>query len=243
MPHARTSLAAVAALTAGLTGLATAPVATASRVPAATSHYTKKTATSVGYGGAVTSVDPEASAVGLQVLRGGGNAVDAAVATAAALGVTEPFSSGIGGGGYFVEYDARTHRVQTIDGRETAPRSMPHLAFNNPRTGKPYNFTPQLVTSGVSVGTPGTLATWQKALRRWGTRSLSRSLRPAIRLARRGFVVDATFNKQTKENAERFAQFPASRRLFLPHGHARARRLGLPQPGPRGDVPADRPPR
>ena len=222
MPRTRRFLAATAALTAGLAGVV--PVATASaaqRAPAA-GHYTRKTATSVGYGGAVTSVDPEASRVGLQVLRRGGNAVDAAVATAAALGVTEPFSSGIGGGGYFVAYDARTHRVHTIDGRETAPRSMPHNAFNNPRTHEPYNFTPQLVTSGVSVGTPGTLATWQKALRKWGTRSLARSLKPAIQLARRGFVVDTTFNKQTSENADRFAQFPASRRLFLPHGHPRA---------------------
>ncbi len=89
------------------------------------------------------------------MLRRGGNAVDAAVATAAALGVTEPYSSGIGGGGYFVHYDARTGKVETIDGRETAPRRMPHDAFIDPKTGKPYNFTPELVTSGVSVGTPG----------------------------------------------------------------------------------------
>ena len=69
----------------------------------------------------MASVDPEATAAGLRVLRDGGNAVDAAVATAAALGVTEPYSAGIGGGGYFVYYDAKTRRVQTIDGRETAP--------------------------------------------------------------------------------------------------------------------------
>src|SRR3954452_13199455 len=106
-------------------------------------------ATAVGRGGAVTSVDPYASRIGLKVLEHGGNAVDAAVATAAALGVTEPYSSGLGGGGYFVYYDARTHRVHTIDGRETAPAGMPHDAFVDPRTGEPYPFTPQLVTSGV----------------------------------------------------------------------------------------------
>ena len=71
--------------------------------------------TATGYGGAVTSVDPTATAVGLQVLRDGGNAVDAAVAVAATLGVTEPFSSGIGGGGFFVYYDAKTGRVSTLE--------------------------------------------------------------------------------------------------------------------------------
>ncbi len=57
-------------------------------------------------------------------------------------------------------YDAKTGKVGTIDGRETAPAGMPHDAFIDPATGKPYNFTPELVTSGVSVGVPGTLATW-----------------------------------------------------------------------------------
>ena len=72
------------------------------------------------------------------MLENGGNAVDAAVATAAALGVTEPYSAGVGGGGYFVYYDAKSGRVHTIDGRETAPRAMPHDAFIDPETGQPY---------------------------------------------------------------------------------------------------------
>jgi gamma-glutamyltranspeptidase/glutathione hydrolase len=183
-------------------------------------HEPPRHATVTGKGGAVTSVDPYASRIGLEVLEHGGNAVDAAIATAAALGVTEPYSSGLGGGGFFVYYDAQRQRVKTLDGRETAPAAMKHDAFIDPSTGKPYNFTPELVTSGVSVGVPGTPATWQAALDRWGSMSLAQVLRPAAALARRGFVVDKTFNLQTTENAERFNTFTSSRKLFLRHGQA-----------------------
>jgi gamma-glutamyltranspeptidase / glutathione hydrolase len=174
-----------------------------------------------GRGGAVSSVDPLASRIGVRVLRAGGNAADAAVATAAALGVTEPYSAGIGGGGYFVHYDAHTHKVSTLDGRETAPAGITHDAFIDPSTGDPYPFFPDLVTSGVSVGVPGTLATWKEALGRWGSISLGSALTPAARLARQGFPVDRTFHLQTKENAERFSAFPATSRLYLPGGKPR----------------------
>ncbi|TCC16305.1 gamma-glutamyltransferase [Kribbella sindirgiensis] len=175
--------------------------------------------TSIGYGGAVSSVDPDATNIGLDVLRRGGNAVDAAVATAAALGVTEPYSAGIGGGGYFVYYNARSRKVYTIDGRETAPATMPSNAFVNPATGTPYPFA-QLVTSGVSIGVPGTLATWDNALKQWGSLSLGKALKPAAELADRGFVVDPTFRLQTLENKDRFAQVVPTAKLFLPNGDA-----------------------
>ncbi|MEU2490703.1 gamma-glutamyltransferase [Streptomyces sp. NPDC007883] len=168
-----------------------------------------------GYGGAVASVDADASAVGIEVLRRGGNAVDAAVATAAALGVTEPYSAGIGGGGYFVYYDAGQRRVHTVDGRETAPRSADAALFQE--NGKPIPFE-EGVTSGLGVGTPGTPATWDTALAAWGTRSLADLLKPAERLARNGFTVDETFRSQTRANEARFRDFPASAELFLPGG-------------------------
>jgi len=178
----------------------------------------QKQAVAVGRGGAVSSVDPYATRVGLRVLAHGGNATDAAVATAAALGVTEPYSSGMGGGGYFVQYEPSTGEVKVIDGRETAPAAMPRDAFLNPDTGKPYIFTPDLVTSGVSVGVPGTPKTWRRALATWGSWSLARTLRPAVGLAERGFTVDPTFRLQTEENAERLAAMRPTRRLFLPGG-------------------------
>jgi gamma-glutamyltranspeptidase/glutathione hydrolase len=173
--------------------------------------------TATGYGGAVTTVDPTATAVGLEVLRRGGNAVDAAVAAAATLGVTEPFSAGIGGGGFFVYYDARRHRVYTIDGRESGPADMTQNYFINPATGQPYAFQEARV-SGLSVGSPGTLATWQAAASRWGTRSLGALLQPAARVADRGFPVDATFRQQIADNAAAFGQFSSTRSLYLPGG-------------------------
>ncbi|MEV7394450.1 gamma-glutamyltransferase [Streptomyces sp. NPDC091215] len=178
--------------------------ATAAKVPVA-----------VGYGGAVASVDQDASAAGIEVLRKGGNAVDAAVATAAALGVTEPYSSGVGGGGYFVYYDAKSRTVHTIDGRETAPLTADSNLFVE--NGQPLAFA-DAVSSGLSVGTPGTPATWQTALDQWGSERLGTVLKPAERIARNGFVVDDTFRSQTAANETRFRYFPDTAKLFLPGG-------------------------
>ncbi len=213
------SLAALALLAPTAPVTAAAPSAARSPAPQA-AKAPPKSPIAVGRGGAVSSVDPNATRIGLRVLRSGGNAVDAAVATAAALGVTEPYSAGLGGGGFFVYYDAKSGKVRTLDGRETAPRAMPRNAFIDPEspTGEPYNFTPELVTSGVSVGVPGTPLTWQRALDRWGTRSLAKSLMPAARLAQRGFRVDRTFHQQTADNEVRFDAIRPTRRLFLPGG-------------------------
>ncbi|GAA0689212.1 gamma-glutamyltransferase [Kitasatospora atroaurantiaca] len=183
--------------------------------PAQAGGAPPKAPEAVGYGGAVASVDADATAAGIEVLRRGGNAVDAAVATAAALGVTEPYSAGIGGGGYFVHYDARTGRVSTLDGRETASRTADETLFLE--NGKPLPFA-DAVTSGLSVGVPGTAATWDKALQLWGSRSLAEVLKPAERIADHGFTVDQTFRDQTALNQARFKDFPATRELFLPGG-------------------------
>jgi gamma-glutamyltranspeptidase/glutathione hydrolase len=172
----------------------------------------------VGSGGAVSSVDRDASQIGIEVLARGGNAADAAVATAAALGVTEPYSAGIGGGGFLVYYDARSKKVSTIDGREAAPmKDFTSQAFIDLSTGQPYPFA-TAVNSGRSVGVPGTPALWDKAARTFGTWRLSELLKPAEQLASKGFVVDQTFYDQTAANADRFKVFPATASVFLPGG-------------------------
>ncbi|GAA2718521.1 gamma-glutamyltransferase [Actinocorallia aurantiaca] len=170
-----------------------------------------------GFGGAVSTVDADASRTALDVLAKGGNAVDAAVAAAATLGVTEPYVAALGGGGFFVHYDARTRKVHTIDGRETAPEAMRADSFVDPATGKAIPFE-EAVTSGLSVGVPGTLAQWDQALRRHGTRELDTLLKPAIEIAEKGFRVDQEFHDQTEVNAARFADITSTRDLFLPGG-------------------------
>ncbi|GII91123.1 gamma-glutamyltransferase [Sinosporangium siamense] len=170
-----------------------------------------KVPVATGHGGAVSTVDLDASKVALSVLREGGNAVDAAVAAAAALGVTEPYSAGLAGGGFLVYYDAKRRKVFTIDGRETAPRAMTASSLE----GIPFN---EAVTSGLSAGVPGSVAQWDLALRRHGTISLRRALEPAARLADEGFTVDTTFHAQTSANAARFKDISSTAALYLPGG-------------------------
>lgn len=162
-----------------------------------------------GYGGAVATVDHDASRAAVEILRAGGNAVDAAVAAGAVLGVTEPYSAGITGGGFMVVYSRG--QVHTIDGRETAPGAMTATSLE----GLPFD---EAVTSGLSAGVPGTVAQWELALRRFGTLRLAEALRPAIRVAERGFTVDETFRAQTAENAARFKDIASTAALYLPGG-------------------------
>ncbi len=202
----RRGLAALVAIPLLLTGCS------AEVLPPATA-----TATAEGTGGGVATVDPDATRIGLDVLARGGTAADAAVAAAAALGVTEPYSAGIGGGGFFVHFDAQTGAVTTLDGRETAPAAMQPGSFVDPATGQALPME-RAVTSGLSVGVPGTPATWAEALRRYGTLDLATALAPAARLARDGFVVDGEFRGQTSINERRFRAFPDTAALFLPGG-------------------------
>ncbi len=168
--------------------------------------------TATGRGGAAASVDPLATRTAIRVLRRGGNAVDAAVAAAAVLGVVEPYSCGIGGGGFMLI--GRGDNVATNDHRETAPAAYEPDTLIDPETGEPIPFD-EAVTSGLSVGVPGTVRGWDQVLKRFGSMPLSSLLQPAIAIARQGFVVDDIFASQTRDNLARFRAFKSTRRLFL----------------------------
>src|SRR5262245_9271237 len=167
--------------------------------------------TATGSGGAASSVDALATQAAIRALHDGGNAVDAAVTAAGVLGVTEPFSSGVGGGGFMV-IRTRDGKVTTIDGREESPATMrPDSFFEN---GAPLPFDDARF-SGLSAGVPGTLATWDRALKRYGTWSLRRALRPGADIARDGFPVDATFFSQVQGNQDRFDDVPSTAAIYL----------------------------
>jgi gamma-glutamyltranspeptidase/glutathione hydrolase len=161
-------------------------------------------------------MSPYASAAAIQILKRGGNAVDAAVAAATTLGVTEPFVAGPGGGGYFVYYRARDHRVFAIDGREKAPAGATPTMFQD-ATGKDLPFE-TAVESGVSVGVPGQVATWGVALKRFGTMSLAKVLKPAETVAAKGFPLDTLLVSTIMGQHTKLAHFSPSAAFFLPGG-------------------------
>jgi gamma-glutamyltranspeptidase/glutathione hydrolase len=167
--------------------------------------------TSIGTGGAASSVEKLATQAAIDILHGGGNAVDAAVAAAAVLGVTEPFSCGVGGGGFMVLRTAGG-AVTTIDGRETAPAAMHPKSFWQDGVALPFT---DARYSGLSVGVPGTVETWVDALERFGTMSLAEVFAPAIHAARHGYVIDQVWFDQVNANRDWFDDIPASAALFL----------------------------
>jgi gamma-glutamyltranspeptidase/glutathione hydrolase len=172
----------------------------------------KLEATVTGRGGAAATVDVRGTLAALEILKRGGNAVDAAVAAASVVGVTDPFSCGIGGGGFMVIYLADQKRVVTIDHRETAPAALDSkLLYEN---GAPIAFD-ELVTSGLSVGVPGTVRGWDEALRRYGTLGFDEVLERAIWVAEEGFDVDQTFFDQTGRNVDRFQAFTSTQKIYL----------------------------
>jgi gamma-glutamyltranspeptidase/glutathione hydrolase len=135
----------------------------------------------------VVAAHPLAAETGREILRHGGNAVDAAIATALVLNLVEPQSSGVGGGGFLVYYGAAHREVVTIDGRETAPAAAKPDRFLNP-DGTPMHFFTAVV-GGRSIGTPGYLRMLEMAHRKFGKLAWASLFAPAIKLAAGGFPV------------------------------------------------------
>ena len=211
-PAARTAVAAGAALLVAPLLLA-APAGAHARAGGGAREAKRPVAT--GSGGAVASADLDASKAGIAVLRKGGNAIDAAVATASTLGVTEPFVAGPGGGGYMVIYLAKQHRVITLDGRETCPASCTDQQFIDPSTGQ----APAVRGGPALRACRWACPAWSRRGPRpcgstAGTRSAPISSRPS-RVAERGFTIDSNFNQQERVALADLQTFKSSRSLFL----------------------------
>lgn len=145
------------------------------------------TAEIAAHPGIVSAADPRAVAAGVEILRQGGSATDAAIATMLALNVVEPQSSGIGGGTFFVASDGKTGATSTIDGRETAPESATPAWFLD-SSGNPLPGRDRMV-GARSSGVPGSLATMATAHAQSGKLPWAALFQPAIRIAREGFTV------------------------------------------------------
>jgi gamma-glutamyltranspeptidase/glutathione hydrolase len=164
--------------------------------------------------GLVVADSELASNAGMQILKRGGNAVDAAVATAFALAVVDQASSGLGGGGFMVIYDAKERRAHALDFRETAPEAARAELYS--RSGKPARDLS--VTGALAVAVPGEVAGLLQASKRFGTLPLQDLLAPAIRYATEGFPLDATLRYAIDRQQGAMKKFPELGRIYMPKG-------------------------
>ncbi len=164
--------------------------------------------------GAVVSANMFASQVGVEILKKGGNAVDAAVAVGFVLAVTYPSAGNLGGGGFMVIHLA-DGRETTIDYREKAPMS----SHRNMYLDAEGNYKPELSNSGVtSTGVPGSVAGLLYALEKYGTLSLEEVIEPAIKLAEDGFILDYYTTRSFKNNLKDFSKYESSMNVFSKGG-------------------------
>ncbi len=168
-------------------------------------------------GYAVASAHPLATNAGLDILAHGGNAFDAAVAVAAALSVVGPYHSGLGGGGFWLLHQENTHKNIFIDAREVAPRAASKDMFLD----KNGNVIPYLsLNGGLAAAIPGQPAALVHIANNYGRLPLSKSLAPAIKLAREGFFVDKQFRQFSieEERLEQLRKYPSTASIFLKNG-------------------------
>ena len=168
-----------------------------------------------GTSGMVASQEAVATAVGLDVLKNGGNAVDAAVSVAFALAVTLPRAGNLGGGGFMMVHDAESGETVAIDYRERSGEA----AFRDMYLDEQGEADPQKSRfSGLAVGVPGTVAGMALALERYGSISLADALAPAIALAEEGIEVTPDLADSLKGLSERLQKWPSSAAIFYKDG-------------------------
>ena len=160
----------------------------------------------------VAAANPYAAQAGLDMLRAGGSAVDAAIATQMVLGLVEPESSGLGGGAFLVLYDPASNKVTTFDGRETAPASASPEMFLD-ANGKPRPHS-EVVPGGLSVGVPGVVAMLEMAHKKYGRLPWAKLFAPALKLARDGFPLGPKLAHTIATDTEA-AQMPDIKRTFF----------------------------
>ena len=168
----------------------------------------------VARNGMVVSQEIQASRIGIDVLKRGGNAVDAAVAVGFALAVTLPRAGNLGGGGFMIVHTAKTNQTVAIDYRETAPALATKDMFLD---AKGDADAAKSTATGLAIGVPGTVAGLALAEENFGSHkfTLGELLAPAIALAREGIEVDDDLAYSLPKAALRFARFPSSARIFL----------------------------
>ena len=166
-------------------------------------------------GVAIASGHALATEAGFEIVREGGNAFDAAVAVSSTLGVVEPISSGLGGGGFFLLHDAKSGRDVFLDARETAPEAATPERFLDANG----DLDPDKSRNGPwSAGIPGLPAALVELASRYGKLPLAKSLAPAIRIAREGFPVYARMADGYAERRDEMRRFPGTRALYEPGG-------------------------
>ncbi len=164
-----------------------------------------------GSHGAVATEHGLASEAALEILRDGGNAVDAAVAASLAIGVVNPSSAGLGGGGFMLVFMASEGRVHALDYRETAPRRASRTMYT---PGGAYHGELSLY-GGKAVAVPGEVAGLEAALDRFGTKPFEELAAPAIEMARRGFKVEEHLASAIAARREKIAASETMAALFL----------------------------
>lgn len=164
--------------------------------------------------GMVVAAHPLAAEAGLDMLKGGGNAVDAAIATAFALNAAEPFASGLGGSGFMVIYLAKAKKVTVVNFREKAPAAATPTMF----TEKGEKQAEWRQERGTAVGVPGMLAGWNYALKKYGTKSLAEASARAVEIAEKGFPVSATFSQINKDEYEKLLKNAGEDSCYLNSG-------------------------